>query len=105
MLDLHRYLGALTVAFVAVHLGGLVADNYTHWGAGDLLVPFATRWHPVPVAFGVVALYLLVAVEITSLFMRRIPRRWWHAIHCSSYALWAIAVVHAIYAGTDRHTA
>ncbi len=104
MLDLHRFLGALTVVFVGVHIGGLVADNYTHWGVADILVPLATRWHPGPVALGVVAGYLIVAVEVTSLLMRRLPRRWWHAIHCSSYALWALAVAHGFTSGTDRHT-
>jgi sulfoxide reductase heme-binding subunit YedZ len=104
VLDLHRFLGGLTVVFIGVHLAGLVADNYTHWAARDLFVPLATRWHPVPVAFGIVALYVLVAVEATSLLMRRLPRRLWHAIHLSSYALWALALIHAVYAGTDRHT-
>src|SRR5512140_2901798 len=36
MLDLHRFLGGLTVTFVAVHIAGLVADSYTHWGWADV---------------------------------------------------------------------
>lgn len=103
MLDLHRFLGGLTVVFVGVHLAGLVADNFTHWGLSDLLVPLATRWHPVAVAYGVVAFYLLVAVEVTSLFMKRLPRRVWHGIHLSSFGLWLLAIVHGFTAGTDRH--
>jgi len=51
VLDLHRHLGGLAVAFVIVHLAVLPLDGYTHWGVGDLLVPMASAWHPVPIAF------------------------------------------------------
>ena len=32
MMDLHKYLALLTIVFTAVHLGGLVADNFVHIG-------------------------------------------------------------------------
>ncbi len=63
--DLHRFLGGAAVVFTALHLGGLVADTYTHFGVTDLLVPLASAWKPGPVALGVVALYLLLAVELS----------------------------------------
>ncbi len=101
VLDLHRFLGALTVVFVGVHILGLWLDSYVHFGPAELFVPFASTWKPVAVAWGVVALYLLVAIEITSLLQRRIPRRFWHAVHLSSFGLFAFATVHALTAGTD----
>lgn len=102
LLDLHRFLGALAVAFTAVHLGGLVADTYTAFGPADLLVPFASSWKPLPVALGVVAIYLLIAVEVSSLAMRRIPRRWWRGIHLTSFGSFWLATIHGIAAGTDH---
>ena len=36
-LDLHRFLGGLSVIFVGVHLAGLVADNYVDIGAKEIL--------------------------------------------------------------------
>lgn len=103
LLDLHRFLGGLAVTFTGVHIAGLVGDNYLHVGVADLLVPFASRWRPGAVALGVVALWLLVAVEVTSLLMRRLPRRLWHAIHLSSYVLFWTATLHGLLAGTDTH--
>jgi predicted ferric reductase len=100
-LDLHRFLGGLSVAFVGVHLAGLVADNYTHFGLASLFVPLASAWHPVAVAWGVVGMYLLVAIEITSLLMRRLPRRLWRAVHLTSFGLFAFTIVHALTAGSD----
>ena len=48
VLDLHRYLGALTVVAVGVHLGALVADSFVPFGWADLFVPGASAWRPVP---------------------------------------------------------
>ena len=101
ILDLHRFLGGSAVIFTALHLAGLVADSYIHFGIADLLVPFASSWHPAAVALGIVALYLLAAVEITSLLMRRLPRRVWHGIHLTSYAVFWLATFHLLLAGTD----
>ena len=38
VLSLHRYLGALAVAFVGVHVGAIVLDTYTSFGITDVLV-------------------------------------------------------------------
>ena len=105
VLDLHRHLGGLAVAFVIVHLAVLPLDRYTHWGVQDLLVPMSSAWHPVPIAFGIVAFYLLLAVEVSSLLGRRVPRRWWRRIHMLSFPLYVIASVHLFAAGTDAGNA
>jgi DMSO/TMAO reductase YedYZ heme-binding membrane subunit len=101
LLDLHRFLGGSAVAFTALHLAGLVADNYVDFGLADLLVPYASGWKPGPVALGVVSLYLLTAVEATSLAMQHIPRRVWRTVHLTSYVLFWSATFHFILAGTD----
>lgn len=102
LLDLHRWLGALTLGFIGLHVTALVADSYVHFGAADVLVPFASSWRPAAVALGIVSGWLLVTVQVTSLAMRRLPRKVWHAIHLSSYATFWLATVHAALAGSDR---
>lgn len=101
LLDLHRWLGALGITTTAVHLGALVADSYLTFGWRELLVPEASAWRPRAVTFGVVALYLLAVVEVSSLVMRRLPRRWWRVIHLGSYAAFGSVTVHGVLAGTD----
>lgn len=106
LLDLHRYLGGLTIVFTAIHLAALVADNFVQFNVVDLLVPFASQWRPGAVAWGVVAFWLLLAVEITSLLRRRgISERIWRAVHASSFLLFAFATVHGLQAGTDAENA
>jgi hypothetical protein len=101
VLDLHRWLGALAVVFTGVHLAGLVADSYVHFAAAEVLVPFASDWRPGAVAWGVIGLDLLVAVEATSLARARIPTTWWRRIHRSSFGLFVVVTIHGATAGTD----
>jgi predicted ferric reductase len=102
LLDLHRYLGGTAVLFTALHLAGLAADNYVTFGWADMFIPMATSWKPGAVAFGIVGLYLLLAIEGTSLAMKRMPRRLWRAVHHTSLVLYFVATYHALAAGTDK---
>jgi DMSO/TMAO reductase YedYZ heme-binding membrane subunit len=104
-LDLHRYLGGLAVIFVGVHLTALVFDSYVGFGLTQLLVPFASRWKPVAVAWGVVGFYLLLAVELSSLARKHLPHRLWRRLHFLAFPLYAVATLHMLTAGTDARTA
>lgn len=101
LLDLHRALAALTIGFVGVHVGSLIADSYVQFDVVDVLVPLASEWKPWQVALGVLAFWGLVVVEVTSLTLRRIPRRVWRAIHFTSYATFLLTSLHGTFAGTD----
>ncbi len=101
LLDLHRHLGALSLVFTAVHLVGLVADSYVYFGWSEILIPGASSWQPLAVAWGVIAMYLMIAIQVTSVFMRRIPRTVWRWIHMTSWLVYALATVHGITAGSD----
>ena len=43
MLDLHSWLGGMSVLLTGVHMGALVADNYVHFAALELLVHVPSR--------------------------------------------------------------
>lgn len=100
-LDLHRFLGALSVVFVAVHVIGLTTDKYVNFGVAQVLVPFTSSWRPGAVAWGVTAMYLLIAVEATSLAKRKLPRKVWRSVHLLSFVLFVFSTLHAIQSGTD----
>lgn len=100
-LDLHRWLGGLSVTFTAVHVAGLILDDYVDFGAREILVPMASSWRPMAVAWGIVAAYALIAVQATSLAMKRLPRRLWKWVHMSSFGLFFVASMHAGLAGSD----
>jgi hypothetical protein len=101
LLESHRWLGGLTLVFTAIHVGGLVADRYVHFGMREIVFPFASTWRPGAVAWGVVSLHLLVAIQVTSWLKRSIRRRLWHAVHLSAFLLFGTASAHAFTAGSD----
>lgn len=102
LLDLHRYLGLLAFVFTGIHLVGLVADNYVHFGVRELFIPMATEWRPGATAWGIIAFYMLVAIQVTSWLMRRMPRRIWHGVHLLAYPLFVVGTVHGFQSGADR---
>jgi predicted ferric reductase len=107
LLDLHRWLGILSLVTVGVHMLTLVMDGFTTFGWRELFVPGACGiecWYknPGPITWGVLAFYILVVVQVTSYFMKRMPRRLWHGIHLLSYVMFVMATVHGVQAGTDR---
>ncbi|HVN52570.1 MAG TPA: ferric reductase-like transmembrane domain-containing protein, partial [Acidimicrobiales bacterium] len=103
-LDLHRFLGGLACIFLVVHLGGIYFDRFVTFRVVDLVVPLTAHWHPWAVALGVVAVYLLVAVEVTSLLKPRLPIQVWRNVHHASFPLFALVQLHVLLAGTDRHS-
>ncbi len=101
LLDLHRMLGALSVLFLATHVGALIADSYIQFDLVDVLVPFASDWKTWQVALGVFAFWGVVIVEATSLAMKRLPKKVWRGIHFTSYATFVLTSLHGTFAGTD----
>ncbi len=101
LLDLHRFLGGLGLVFTAIHVAALVLDSYVSFGLVQILVPFTSSYRPTAVAWGVVSLQLLVAVEVTSLLRRSISKKAWRLVHFASFPLYVSATVHGLTAGTD----
>jgi sulfoxide reductase heme-binding subunit YedZ len=101
LLEMHRWLAGLTFFFVAGHLMTLLFDSYAKFRLVDLVVPYAGTWRPTAIAVGVVALWLLVAVEVTALAMKKLSKTWWRSVHIASYfVFWGVSI-HAALAGTD----
>jgi DMSO/TMAO reductase YedYZ heme-binding membrane subunit len=101
ILSIHRFLGGLSVIFTAVHVVAIMLDDFVDFGFVEVLVPWASTWKPGAVAWGVIAMYLSVAIELTSFAMKRLPRRVWRAVHWTSAPLFIMATVHGYQAGTD----
>ena len=101
LLDLHRYLGVLSLVTTGAHMLALVGDNYVYFGWRELLLPNASTWNTTAITWGVFAFYLLVIIQVSSWAMKWLPRKLWHGVHLLSYALFVMVTVHGFMAGTD----
>ncbi len=102
--DLHRMLGALASVFLLIHLAALWFDHFVQLRFDDLLIPWVADipgLSRTSIALGVLAAWMMAAVELTSLIRDRIPPDWWRTIHLSAYASLVLGTAHAFLAGSD----
>jgi sulfoxide reductase heme-binding subunit YedZ len=102
--DLHQFTALLALGFLALHLLALLGDSYVGFRPWQLLIPFTSPYRPVPVALGVVALYLVLLIVGSFYVRRHIGQRAWRMLHYLSFGGWALALGHGLLAGTDTGT-
>lgn len=98
---LHRNLSLLATVFLLLHVGTLLLDSYAQLNIVDVVVPFLGSFKPFWQGLGTVALDLVLALVVTGLLRHRIGQRAFRAVHWFSYAMWPIALGHAIGNGTN----
>ena len=102
--ELHGYLSLLALVFIVVHVLAVLVDPFTHFGLAEVLVPLVSHYRPVWMGLGIVALYLLLAVWVSSRLRARIDFRTWRAIHVLAYGVYLAATVHGLGTGSDTRT-
>jgi len=99
--DIHTWMGGLALIFTIIHMLTLIADSYVTFTFVSVLVPFVSEWKPLPVSLGILGFYILAAVQITSLMMRKMSGKTWRRIHLLSYAQFVLVMAHTLTAGSD----
>lgn len=99
--SLHAFTTDLSYGFLALHLLSLAADPTVHFGARDLLVPFATAWREPWIGLGVIAGQVTVLVGVSFALKPVIGQRAWRALHWLTFPLYALALLHGLGAGSD----
>jgi hypothetical protein len=97
----HQALAWTGLAMLVLHAGALLFDPTLHFGLTSVLVPFASAWRPVAVAVGVVAGWLTLVLAVSFRLRKRIGQRGWRRLHYATFAAFALALGHALTAGTD----
>lgn len=107
----HRALGIIFAVALVVHIGALYFDSFVPFNLSDLLIPFQSSYKPISlfgypvgslyVALGIISLYLIGLIVLTSLlWMEKIPKTW-KVTHILSYLVMLLVFIHALYLGTD----
>ena len=100
-LELHRSLAIAAMAAVALHGVALVLDTTVKVSPTALVVPGLVAYRPAAVAAGVIGGWLFVLITSSFWLRRHIGARAWRRLHWFTYALFGLATIHGITAGTD----
>lgn len=101
LLDVHRFLGGLSVLFLACHLLTLWLDSFVEFGPAELLIPGRSTWNAEAAAWGIIGLWCLLLVELTSLLRRWISGPVWRTFHMLSVLTAVAGTYHAWLGGSD----
>lgn len=107
LLVMHRWLSALALSFLALHLILLLVDPVVRFTPVQILVPFTAPWEPLAVGLGTLALWMLIPVSVIGRIRQRLGKAgntWFRRTHLIAYAAWPVATAHYVLAGTDALT-
>jgi sulfoxide reductase heme-binding subunit YedZ len=105
----HGFLTWFWLPLILVHVAAIVLDTTAGIRLIDVVIPFQSQVRSAPgaagaqlaVGLGTVGFLLLLLVGVTAGLRKRMPRRWWNAIHRLSYPMFVVFLFHAQLAGTD----
>ena len=97
----HENAWIFVLAFLAAHVISLIADPFAGVGVLGALVPGLSSYRSAPVALGSLALWALLATGATARYTKLLPPGAWLSIHRLSLAVFVLAWIHGLLAGTD----
>ncbi len=102
--ELHNFLTLLSSIFLVVHILAAWIDPFTRFSWNEILIPFASHYRPEWMAFGIVALYLGIAIGISTWLRPHIGYKLWRKLHVLTLGVFALATVHGLGTGSDTQS-
>ena len=94
----HVYAAVLSVVSTVVHMVALLASPSLGIGWLQILVPWTRQSGPLAQACAVLAVYLMIAMLVTSALRRVLSPRWFYRIHQVALPLFGLACLHSVLA-------
>jgi cytochrome b561 len=97
----HAFVATTGLMLLGVHLGLLLIDTYMPFTVSDVLIPMRSKFRPVAITAGVLAMYGMVLLIVSSWMRSKLSTRLWRAIHLLSVPAFVLALLHGVFTGTD----
>jgi predicted ferric reductase len=97
----HENVSLFVLAFVGAHVLSLGVDRYANVGPLGAVFPGLSAYRSAPVALGTLSLWALLITALTARYTRLLPMGAWLLIHRCSIAIFALAWLHGVLAGSD----
>lgn len=102
--ELHNFLTLLSTIFMVVHVLAVWIDPFTRFGWSAIFIPFASNYRTFWMALGIVALYLGIAIGISTWLRPRIGYTWWRRLHVLTLGIYVLVTIHGLGTGSDTQT-
>jgi hypothetical protein len=102
--ELHNFLTLLSAVFVVVHILAVWIDPFTRFGWSEVFIPFVSHYRVTWMALGIIALYLGIAISISTWLRPLIGYAWWRRLHILTLGVYALVTIHGIATGSDTQT-
>jgi DMSO/TMAO reductase YedYZ heme-binding membrane subunit len=102
--EMHRYLMMLAFIFSLLHGLGVWLDPFTAFHWTEVIIPGLSHYRPLWMAFGIVGLYLGLAVALSSWIRPWLGFKRWRALHYLSFLIYVLVTIHGIGTGSDTRT-
>ena len=102
--ELHNFVTLLSLIFIGVHVLAVWVDPFTRFGWSEVFIPFVSHYRPLWMALGIVALYLGLAVGLSTWIRPLIGYTWWRRLHLLTLVCYGLVTVHGIATGSDTRT-
>lgn len=102
--ELHNFLTLLSTIFMIVHVLAVWIDPFTRFGWNEIFIPFASHYRTIWMALGIVALYLGIAIGISTWLRPRIGYIWWRRLHVLTLGIFVLVTIHGLGTGSDTQT-
>jgi len=102
--ELHNFLTLLALIFTGIHVLAVWLDPFTHFGLNEVFIPLASHYRPLWMAFGIVGLYLGLAIGLSTWLRRWIGYKWWRRLHVLTLLTYFLVTIHGITTGSDTRT-
>jgi methionine sulfoxide reductase heme-binding subunit len=97
----HAFVATVGLTLLAVHIVLLVIDAYMPFAVLDVLIPMRSTFRPLALTAGVIAMYAVVIVMVSSWSRSKMSTRLWRTIHLLAVPAFVLALLHGVFAGTD----
>jgi len=97
----HAFVATTGLTLLALHLVLLVVDSYMPFSVLDVLIPMRSPFRPLALSAGVIAMYAIVLLMVSSWSRSKMSTRLWRTIHLLAVPAFVLALLHGVFAGTD----
>jgi sulfoxide reductase heme-binding subunit YedZ len=100
----HEATALTALIFIAAHGVALLGDSYLRPGLSGIAIPFVMSHAQFWTGLGVIGGWAAALLGLTFYVRRWIGPKLWRQMHRWTLAVYALAVVHTLGAGTDAHS-